>query len=150
MAGIKLTHVPYKGAAPALIDILGGQVEIYMPNPITTIKYVESGKLRAIAFTGPKRVSILPDLPTISESGIPGFDAGTWMCMFVTAGTPRDIIQRIQLETVRILKMPDVQKALTSEGGEIIGNTPEQFAEYMKAEVQKWAEIVKFSGAKAD
>ena len=150
MANIKITHVSYKGAAPALVDTLSGQVEIYMPNPVTTIKYIQAGKLQALAVTGTKRIGILPDLPTVAEAGLPGYDANVWMGMFVSAGTAPDMVRRIQQESARVLKLPEVQKALTSEGGEIIASTPEQFAAYMKAEIQKWREIVIFSGAKAE
>ncbi len=149
MAGTQITHVPYKGAAPALIDTMGGQVEIYMPNPITAFQHVKSGKLRALAFTGAKRVSVLPDIPTIAET-VPGFDAGVFIGIHTTGGTPREVVQSIYRETSRFLKMPDIIKNLTSEGGEIVGSTPEQFDAFMRAEVAKWAEVVKFSGAKAE
>jgi len=129
---------------------MAGRVEIYMPNPITALQHVKSGKLRAIAITGSKRIPTMPDLPTIAESGVPGYDAGVWMGIFTTGGTPPALIQRINREIVRVLQLPDVRKNLTSDGGEIIGSTPEQFNLFMKAEVEKWAEMVKFSGAKAD
>jgi len=150
LAGTKITHIPYKGAAPALIDTMAGRVEMYMPNPITALRQVEAGKLRAIAFTGAKRVSIMPDLPTVAESGLPGFDAGVWMGLFAAGATPADLIQRLYRDTARFLQQPDVRKSLASQGGDIIGSTPEQFGAFMKAEVQKWAEMVKLSGAKAD
>ncbi len=150
MAGTQITHVPYKGAAPAMNDTIGGQVEIYMPNPIMAMQHVKSGRVRAIAITGSKRISLLPDLPTIAEGGIVGYDAGVWMGLFVPSATPRDLVRRIHQETLKILQLPDVRKNLTAEGGEIVGSTPEQFAQFMKAEVQKWGEIVKFSGAKAE
>ena len=149
MAGTQITHVPYKGAAPALIDTMGGQVEIYMPNPITAFQHVKSGKLRALAFTGLKRVSVLPDIPTIAET-VPGYDAGVFIGIHTTGGTPREVVQSIYRETSRFLKMPDIIKNLTSEGGEIVGSTPEQFDAFMRTEVAKWAEVVKFSGAKAE
>jgi len=150
MAGTKITHIPYKGAAPALIDTIAGRVDMYMPNPITAIKQVESGKLRAIAFTGLKRVDVMPEVPTVSEAALTGFDAGVWMGLFVTAATPRALVRQVQQETARFLQQPDVRKTLASQGGEIVGSTPEQFAVFMKAEVQKWAEMVKISGAKAE
>jgi len=149
MAGTQITHIPYKGAAPALIDTISGQVEIYMPNPITAFQHVKSGKLRALAFTGLKRVSVLPDIPTIAET-VPGFDAGVFIGIHTTGGTPREVVQSIYRETSRFLKMPDIVKNLTSQGGEIVGSTPEQFDTFMRAEVAKWAEVVKFSGAKVD
>ena len=150
MAGIKLTHIPYKGAAPALIDTMAGRVEVYMPNPITALRQVEAGKLRAIAFTGTRRVSAMPDVPTVAESGLPGFEAGVWMGLFVPAATPRDLVQQIYRESARFLQSADVRKTLASQGGEIIASAPEQFSAYMKSEVQKWSELVKISGAKAE
>ena len=150
MAGIQITHVPYKGAAPALTDTISGQVEVYMPNPITAFQFVKSGKLRLLAFTGAKRVAVMPDIPTVAEAGVPGFDAGVFIGIHTTGGTPRDVIARIQQETSRFLKMPDIIKNLTSEGGEIVGSTPDQFDAFMRSEVAKWSEVVKFSGAKAE
>lgn len=150
MAGTQITHVPYKGAAPALIDTISGQVEVYMPNPITAFQHVKSGKLRLLAFTGAKRIAVMPDIPTVAEGGVPGFDAGVFIGIHTTGGTPRDVVARIQQEASRFLKMPDIIKNLTSEGGEIIGSTPAQFDTFMRAEVAKWAEVVKFSGAKAE
>jgi len=149
MAGTKITHVPYKGAAPALVDTMAGRIEMYMPNPITALKQVEAGKLRAIAFTGLKRVDVMPDVPTVAET-LPGFDAGVWMGLFAPAATPRAVVRQIQQETARFLQQPDMRKSLASQGGEIVGSTPEQFAAFMKAEVQKWAEMVRISGAKAE
>ena len=150
MAGTKMTHVPYKGAAPALVDTIAGRVEVYMPNPITALKQVEAGKLRAIAFTGNKRVDVMPDLPTIAESGLPGYQAGVWMGLFTSAGTPGAIVEAIYRETTRILQLSDIRKSLTSEGGEIIASTPAEFSTFMQAEVRKWSELVRTSGAKAD
>jgi tripartite-type tricarboxylate transporter receptor subunit TctC len=150
MAGTKITHIPYKGAAPALIDTMAGRVEMYMPNPITALKQVQAGKLRAIAFTGSKRVDVMPDLPTVAESGLPGYEAGVWMGLFAPAATPARVVDAIYRETKRILQLPEIRKSLTSEGGEIIGSTPEQFSAFMRSEVRKWSELVKVSGAKAD
>lgn len=150
MAGTKMTHVPYKGAAPALVDTMAGRVEVYMPNPITALRQVEAGKLRAIAFTGNKRVDVMPDLPTVAESGLPGYQAGVWMGLFTSAGTPAAIVEAIYREAKRILQLPDIRKTLTSDGGEIIGSTPAEFSTFMQAEVRKWSELVRTSGAKAD
>lgn len=149
LAGTKITHIPYKGAAPALVDTMAGRVEMYMPNPITALKQVEAGKLRALAVTGLKRVDVLPDLPTVAEV-LPGFDAGVWMGLFVAGATPTPLVTLIQQETARILQQPDVRRGLTSQGGEIVASTAPQFAAFMQAEVRKWAEMVKISGAKAE
>lgn len=149
LAGTKITHIPYKGAAPALVDTMAGRVEMYMPNPITALKQVEAGKLRALAVTGLKRIDVLPDLPTVAEV-LPGFDAGVWMGVFVPGATPTPLVTLIQQETARILQQPDVRRGLTSQGGEIVASTAPQFAAFMQAEVRKWAEMVKISGAKAE
>ena len=149
LAGTKITHVPYKGAAPALNDLLGGQIEVYMPNPITAFQHVKSGKLRALATTGAKRVPQLPDLPAVAET-LPGFDAGVWFGLYVPSATPREVVRRIYQESQKALQDPAIRKNLTSDGGDIIGSTPEEFAVFMKAEVAKWADIVKFSGATAE
>jgi tripartite-type tricarboxylate transporter receptor subunit TctC len=149
MAGTRITHIPYKGAAPALVDTMAGRVDMYMPNPITALKQVEAGKLRAIAFTGLKRVDAVPELPTVAET-LPGFDAGVWMGLFAPGATPPALLRQIQQETARFLQQPDVRRSLASQGGEIVASTPEQFATFMQAEVKKWAEMVKLSGAKAE
>lgn len=149
MAGTRITHIPYKGAAPALVDTMAGRVDMYMPNPITALKQVEAGKLRAIAFTGLKRVDAMPELPTVAET-LPGFDAGVWMGLFAPGATPPALLRQIQQETARFLQQPDVRRSLASQGGEIVASTPEQFAAFMQAEVKKWAEMVKLSGAKAE
>jgi tripartite-type tricarboxylate transporter receptor subunit TctC len=149
LAGTKITHIPYKGAAPALVDTLAGRVEMYMPNPITALRQVEAGKLRALAFTGTKRVDVLPDLPTVAEV-LPGFDAGVWMGLFAPGRTPTQIVNRIQQESARILQLADVRRGLTSQGGEVVASTPAEFAAFMQTEVRKWAEMVKLSGAKAE
>jgi tripartite-type tricarboxylate transporter receptor subunit TctC len=149
MAGTRITHIPYKGAAPALIDTMAGRVEMYMPNPITALKQVEAGKLRALAFTSAKRVAMLPELPTVAEA-LPGFEAGVWMGLFTAAATPAPVVQQIYRESARILQLADVRKSLTSQGGEIVASAPEQFSAFMRAEVRKWSELVKLSGAKAE
>jgi tripartite-type tricarboxylate transporter receptor subunit TctC len=149
LAGTKITHIPYKGAAPALVDTMAGRVDMYMPNPITALKQVEAGKLRALALTGTKRVDVLPDLPTVAEV-LPGFDAGVWMGLFAPGATSTVLVTQIQQETARILQQPDVRRVLTSQGGEMVASTPSQFAAFMQAEVRKWAEMVKISGAKAE
>ena len=149
MAGTKITHVPYKGAAPALIDTLAGHVEIYMPTPLTAFQHVRTGKLRAIAFTGTRRVAAMPELPTIAET-LPGFEAGVWMGIFAPAATPRDTVRRIQQETTRVLQIADVRKGLTTEGGDVIASTSEEFQAFFRTELRKWAEIVRFSGARAE
>ena len=149
MAGTKINHIPYKGGGPALNDVVGGHVEIGMPNPMTSLPHIRAGKLKALAVTGSKRIQTLPDLPTVAET-LPGYEAGVWFAVFVPSSTPADIVRRINQVTVRALQDPALSKNITTDGGEIIGSSPAEFAVFMRKEMHKWAEIVKFSGAKAE
>jgi tripartite-type tricarboxylate transporter receptor subunit TctC len=149
-AGIQMLHVPYKGDTPALVDLVSGQVHLMFGTAVSFLPYVKAGRLRAIAVTNPKRSPIVPDVPTIAESGLPGFEALQWFGVFVPAGTSRDIVARLHGEIVKILKVADVRERLVGLGAEVVGNTPEQFAVFQKADSAKWAKIVKESGAKIE
>jgi tripartite-type tricarboxylate transporter receptor subunit TctC len=149
-AGIKLQHVPYKGSNQALTDLMGGQVQLFMASVPTALPHIKSGKLRAIAVSSAKRVGDLPQVPTIGESGYKGFDATTWFGVLAPAGTPKDIVARLNGEINKALKAPDVQKRIDDEGGEAVGSTPEQFAQLMKDDFTRWGKVVKESGAKVD
>ena len=150
MSKVELTHVPYKGSAPGLADLVGGQVLMFFDNITTSLPLAKAGKIRAIAVTTAKRSSVHPELPTIAESGLPGYDVSSWQGVFAPAATPRPIISRLNAEIVRILAMPDVRERLTGLGADPVGNTPEQFAAYVKAEIAKWAAVVKQTGARVD
>ncbi len=150
MAGIELIHVPYKGAGPALIDTLGGQVNMVMSSIVSGMPYAKAGRLRALAITSRSRSAALPELPTISESALPGYDFSSWYGLMVPAATPRAIIARLHDETVKALKAPDLQQRLASEGCEPVGSTPEQLAAHIKTEMARWAKIVKASGMQAE
>ena len=150
MAKVELLHVPYKGSGPGLIDLVGGQVLMFFDNITTSLPLAKAGKIRAIAVTTAKRSSVEPDLPTIAESGLPGFDVSSWQGLFVPAGTPRPIVTKLNAEVVKILAMPDVRERLKTLGADPVGNTPEQFGAYVKAEIAKWADLVKRSGARVD
>ena len=150
LTGAQITHVPYKGSAPALTDLIGGQVQIMFDNLPSALPHIKAGKLRAIAVTSTKRAPALPDLPTIAESGVSGFDASSWFGLLAPAGTPKDVIQRINAEANKALQSPEMKEKLLGQGAEAVGNSPEFFAEYIKAETAKWAKVVKESGAKVD
>ena len=150
MAGIELTHVPYKGAGPALIDTLGGQVNVIMSSIVSGMPYAKAGRLRALAITTRTRSPALPELPTISESALPGYDFSSWYGLMVPAGTPQPVIGRLHDETVKALKLPDLQQRLASEGCDAVGSTPEQLAAYIKSEMARWAKVVKASGMQAE
>ena len=150
MAGVDMVHVPYKGGAPATIDLLGGQVDIYF-GPIQNVgPHVQAGKLRSLAATGATRWPTMPDLPTISEAGVPGFEVDNWYGLVAPATTPPAVIAALNAEVGRILHLQDVRDRLAQSGMIPFTSTPEQFAAYMKTETAKWAQIVKKSGAKVD
>ena len=150
MAGVKMVHVPYKGAAPALADLLGGQVQLMFSTMPPALPHVKDGKLRALAVTSAKRSPAAPDLPTVDEIALPGFEANTWHGVVAPAGTPRAIIARLNREIVAILHLPDVVERLSAQGAEPVGSTPEEFAAYIGSETLKWAKVVRDSGAKAE
>jgi len=150
MAGVQMTHVPYKGSGPMLIDLMSGQVNLAFDNLSAAIQHIKSGKLKALATTGSKRAPQLPDLPTIQETGLPGYDSTSWNAIFAPAGTPKAIIDRLNKELDAILKSDETRKFLTDQGAEPGGGTPEQLDAFVRAETVKWAKVVKDSGAKAD
>ena len=150
MAGVDMQHIPYKGSPPALQDVVGGQVSMTFDNITTAWPLTKAGKLRPLAVTTAKRSSIAPEVPTLAESGLPGFEVGSWQGVFAPAGTPPEIVKRLNAEIVKILNMPDVKERLVALGAEPVGDTPEQFSAYVKSEVAKWSDIVKKSGAKVD
>ena len=149
-AGIQTQHVPYKGAAQALTDVISGQVELYMSSVPTLIGQIKQGKLRALAVTSASRVDDLPNVPTINESGYKGFDAVTWFGLLAPAGTPKEVVTRLNAEFNKALKQPELAKRLSDEGADPAGGTPEQFAALIKEEIPRWGKVVKDSGAKID
>jgi len=150
LTNVNMTHIPYKGSAPALNDLLGGQVMMMFDNIPSAIPHIKSGKLRALATTGAKRDPSLPDLPTISEAGVAGYESGVWFGLAVAANTPKEIIAKLNAEAVKGTKAPEFVKRMTDLGYIIMGTSPETMAEMNKAEVMRWGPIVKSSGAKAD
>ncbi len=150
MLGLDITHIPYKGSGPAVIDLMGGQVDMMFDNIPSSISHIRSGKLRALATTGDKRSATLPDLPTIAETGVPGYASTAWFGIAVPAGTPKDIVARLNVEGQKTVKSPEFVKRMTDLGYEIVGGTPEQMASMIQDEYRRWGPIVKISGAKVD
>ncbi|WP_332827042.1 Bug family tripartite tricarboxylate transporter substrate binding protein [Ramlibacter sp.] len=150
LAGVKMQHIPYKGRAQAIPDLLGGRVEMMFDNMPSSLPLVKSGELKAIAVTSAKRAPAAPNIPTIAESGLPAFEATSWFALLGSPGIPRDVQMRINAETLKVLAMPDVKEKLAGLGLDINTGTPEALTTLMQAETVKWAKVVKESGAKAD
>jgi len=150
MLGLDITHVPYKGSGPAITDLIGGQVNMMFDNIPSAISHVRGGKLRALATTGAKRASALPELPTMIEAGVPGYVADAWFGLVMPAGTPKEVIARMNAEGQKAAKAPEFVKRMTDLGYEIVGGTSEQMAAMIQDEIKRWGPIVKASGAKVD
>jgi tripartite-type tricarboxylate transporter receptor subunit TctC len=150
MAGVDMAHIPYKGAAAAMQDLIGGRVDLMFDNMASSLAQVKGGRVRALAVTTAKRSPLAPELPTIAESGLPGFDINTWFGIFVPAGTPRAAVDRLHAEFTKALAMPDVREKMLALGAEPVGSTPAEFAAYVKSEAAKYAKLIKASGAKVD
>jgi tripartite-type tricarboxylate transporter receptor subunit TctC len=149
-AGIHMVHVQYKGSGQAVIDLLAGQVQAMFSGFSSTLQQIRAGKLKAIAVTSARRSPAAPDIPTIAESGFPGFEATAWHGMLAPAGTPRPVISRLHDEAVKALAAPDVQERLAALGFDVVGSTPEEFRGYIQSEIRKWAPVVKASGVKPE
>lgn len=150
MTGIKLLHVPYKGAGPAITALLAGETDMMFATMLSMLPQVRSGKLRALAVTGARRSAAAPELPTISEAGVRGYEANAWFATFVSAGTPSALIQRLNEQIVRILTAPDVRDRLAAQGAEALTSTPEELGRYTRAEMQRWQRAIREAGARAD
>jgi tripartite-type tricarboxylate transporter receptor subunit TctC len=150
MAGVQMQHVPFNGSAPAMLALMGGQVQVGFDNLPSCIGQIRAGKIRALAVTTASRSPALPDVPTVAESGVPGFEAGSWFALFAPAAVPREIVAKLALESAAALQVPDVREKLLASGAEPGGGTPESLAAFAKAETAKWAKVVKESGAKID
>lgn len=150
MAGVKMNHIPYKGSAPALTDVMAGNAQIAFDFMISAMPHVRSGKLKGLATTGAARSPAAPDLPTVAEAGVPGFEVVGWNGVMAPAGTPPDVIAKLNGAIKQALAMPDVVERLTGPGANVVWNTPADFGSFVKAEVAKWDKVVKASGAKID
>jgi tripartite-type tricarboxylate transporter receptor subunit TctC len=150
MASVDMVHIPYKGAAPAVVDLLAGHVSLMFDNMSSALPNIKAARVRALAVTTLKRSPLLPQLPTISEAGLKGFDISTWFGIFAPAGTPPDIVARLNAETVRVLNTPEMKERLLLLGAEPVGNKPDELAAFVRLEIQKYAKVIKASGAKAD
>jgi len=146
IANVDMVHVPYKGGGLAMNDLLGGQVDIFFATMPAAMPFIKSGKLKTLAVTSEKRSVVLPNVPTIAESGMPGYSASTWYGIYAPKGTPADIVQKIHEATVEVLKIPELREQLIQRGFEPIGNTPDQFASFISSEITKWAKVVKIAG----
>ena len=150
MAGVDLLHVPFKGSAPAMTDLLGGQVQLMFSDAPTALPHIKSGRVRALGVGSPKRSALVPDVPTIAESGVKGYDAYSWAGVFAPAGTPKEMVAKVNADIVKALSEPEVKKRLLEAGAEAAPGTPEQFGAFLKAEIAKWAKVVKDANIKAD
>ena len=150
MTKVDMLHIPYKGSAPAVTDLLSGQVMMMFDNIPSALPHIRAGKLKALASTGARRDPLLPDVPTMAEAGVAGYESGVWFGLAVPAGTPREVINRLNAETIRGAKSADFVKRMTDLGYSVITGTPEQMAEMNRAEISRWGPIVKASGAKVD
>ena len=150
MTGVDMLHIPYKGSAPAVTDLLAGQVNMMFDNIPSSLPHIKAGKLRALAVTGSKRSQLLPDLPTIAEAGVAGYDSYVWFGIVAPAGTPQEIIAKLNAALVKTAATPEFRDRLTSQGYEVMSSTPEQMAASIRGEIDKWGKVVKASGAKVD
>jgi len=149
-AGIDLVHIPYKGSGPSINDLIGGRVMLTMDSLLQSLPHIKSGRLKALAVPGPKRSALLPDVPTIAESGLPGFALTNWFGLLAPAATPRDVLVKVHDDVVRILKEPELEKRISDLGADVVGNSAEEFGAAMRAESAQWAEIIKAAGIRVE
>ena len=150
MSGVKLVHVPYKGPGAALVDVMSGQVPLYFMNVLGALPLVKAGRLRALGVSSAERSPIAPELPTIAETGLPGFDMTNWYGLLVPAATPRDVVARLQQEIARIMTLPDTQQLMTAGGMTVVASNPQQFSEFLKRETAKYARVIQAAGVKGE
>ena len=150
MAGIRMVHIPYKGSAPAIIDLLSGQVTTMVATMLTGLPHVRSGRLRALGITGLKRIAAAHDVPTIAESGVPGYEAAQWYGMVAPAQTPKEIVARLNRDMVAILQSDEIKERFAADGAEAMPTTPDEFARYIRSETEKWARVAKSAGIKQE
>jgi tripartite-type tricarboxylate transporter receptor subunit TctC len=150
MTGTQMVHTPYKGGGQAMADVLAGHVQVLFTPPVSSSQHIQTGKLRALAVTGSKRSSALPDIPTLSEAGVPGYDSGVWYGIVAPTGTPKDVVMKLHAAFIKILKQPDFVALLSTSGIIPIGSSPEELSAYMVKENIKWAKLIKSAGIKVE
>jgi len=148
MTGVRMQHIPYKGAGQVLHDLVAGQVQLVFMSPLNVVPHIKSGQLKAIAISGDARLSALPQVPTFTEAGLPGFEVRNWYGILAPAGTPKEIIDKLSTELAKIMAMPDIKEKLASHGSEPFISTPDQFAALIKAEIARYAKIIKAANIK--
>ena len=148
--GVQIQHIPYKGAGPALVDLIGGQVQMFMNNPLTVIQHIRSGRVRGMAVTGNARLPTLPQVPTFTEAGVAGIDVNPWFCLLAPAGTPKPIINKVSAEVTRVMALPDVLDYLAKQGMSAYTSTPEQLDARMNADMARWAKVIKAANIRID
>ena len=144
--GVDMTHVPYKGSGPAITAILGREVDLMFDSIGSSLPQIQAGKFRAIAVTSAARAAVLPDVPTVQEAGVPGFDVSVWYGVFAAAGTPQPIVQKLNAEIIRAMNVPEVKERIEASGYQVVGSTPAQLDAHVKSEITRWARVVKVAG----
>jgi tripartite-type tricarboxylate transporter receptor subunit TctC len=150
MTGTEMSYIPYKGTAPALVDLLSGQLQVMFATMFSSMGHMKSGRVRAIAVTTAKRAAALPQVPTVAEQGVPGFETSSWNGLLAPGGTPKPIVQRLSADVRKVLQSPDTREAIARDGGEVVASTPEEFEVLIKSEISKWARVIKARGIKGD
>jgi tripartite-type tricarboxylate transporter receptor subunit TctC len=150
MTGVKMTHIPYKSSPPGLVDLVGGRIQVMFPSGANALSLIKTGKIRVLAVTSASRSTLLPDVPTIAEAGLPGYEVVFWFGVLAPAGTPPEIVAKLNSEINKILKMPDVREKMTATGDFPQGSTPEEFMQLIRTDITRWGKVVKDSGAKVD
>jgi tripartite-type tricarboxylate transporter receptor subunit TctC len=150
LAKVQFVHVPYKGSSPALTDLIGGQINIYFSNILSATPYVKSGRLRALGVTSAKRSQVLPDVPSIAEAGVPKYEEYNWYGILGPRGLPAPVLSKIHADVVAVLRSPDMEQRLVKDGAEVIGNTPQEFARFIRSETDKYASVVKQRGLRVE
>jgi tripartite-type tricarboxylate transporter receptor subunit TctC len=150
LAKVKLVHVPYKGSAPALADLIGGQINMYFSNILSAVPYVKAGRLRGLGVTSQKRSVVAPEIPTVAESGLPGYEDYNWYGILAPKGTPKAVVTKLHADIVQVVKGQDMEERLTKDGAEVIASTPDEFARFIRTEIDRYARIVKASGLRTE
>jgi tripartite-type tricarboxylate transporter receptor subunit TctC len=150
MTGTQVTHVAYKGSAPAVTDLIAGQVQVMFDNTPNVLPHVKAGKLKALGVSSRSRTGLAPEIPTVDEAGVPGYDVGVWFGILTVAGTPRDVVRRLNTEMVKILTSAEIKERFGKMGVEVVAGSPEQFSQFLKSEVARWGKVIQDAGIKAD